>query len=185
MEAALKHSIQESDLLGQRGPNQRCLPTFLGIGSMRCGSTWLYEALKCHPDIQLSESKELDFFFMPQMLQHDLDWYEAHFAPKDGGKPRPVRGEISPCYARLKRWQVNRIAKFLPNLRLIMTLRHPIERVWWVLHEQITRNHQCQDLPELVDLVLAWVADRKRFTVEDAAYHKEQPQPLSLMCGSI
>jgi len=130
MEAALKHSIQESDLLGQRGPNQRCLPTFLGIGSMRCGSTWLYEALKCHPDIQLSESKELDFFFMPQMLKHDLDWYEAHFAPKDGAEPRPVRGEISPSYARLKRWQVNRIADLLPGLRIILTLRHPIERVW-------------------------------------------------------
>jgi Sulfotransferase domain len=97
---------------------------------MRCGSTWLYEALKCHPDIQLSESKELDFFFMRQMLQHDLDWYEAHFAPEDGGERRPVRGEISPSYARLKRWQVNRIAKLLPELRIILILRHPIERLW-------------------------------------------------------
>ena len=130
MEAALKHTIRETDLLRERGPSQRCPPTFLGIGSMRCGSTWLYEALKCHPDIQLSESKELDFFFMPQMLKHDLDWYEAHFAPEDGGDPRPVRGEISPSYARLKRWQVNRIAELLPGLRIILTLRHPIERVW-------------------------------------------------------
>ncbi len=97
---------------------------------MRCGSTWLYEALKCHPDIQLSESKELDFFFMPQMLKHDLDWYEANFAPEDGGEPRPVRGEISPSYARLKGWQVNRIAELLPDLRIILTLRHPIERAW-------------------------------------------------------
>ena len=42
----------------------------------------------------------------------------------------PVRGEISPEYTRLKAWQVNRIAKLLPDLRLILTLRHPIERVW-------------------------------------------------------
>ena len=97
---------------------------------MRCGSTWLYEALKCHPDVQLSESKELDFFFMPQMLRHDLDWYETHFAPEDGSEPRPVRGEISPSYARLKGWQVNRIAELLPDLRIILTLRHPIERAW-------------------------------------------------------
>ena len=48
----------------------------------------------------------------------------------NGDEPKPVRGEISPEYARLKAWQVNRIAKLLPDLRLILTLRHPIERVW-------------------------------------------------------
>jgi len=117
-------------LSDEKNFGKRCLPTFLGIGSMRCGSTWLYEALKCHPDVRLSESKELDFFFMPQMLRHDLDWYEAHFVPEDGNGPKPVRGEISPSYARLKAWQVNRIAELLPNLRIILTLRHPIERVW-------------------------------------------------------
>jgi hypothetical protein len=106
------------------------MPTFVGIGSMRCGSTWLYEALKCHPDIGLSDAKELDFFFMRKMLQRDLTWYEAQFKPANRDEPRPVRGEISPLYARLKSWQVNRIARFLPELRIVLTLRHPIERVW-------------------------------------------------------
>jgi hypothetical protein len=31
----------------------------------------------------------------------------------------------------------------------------------------------CKDLPELVDLVLAWLADRQRFTVDDAAYRTD------------
>lgn len=48
---------------------------------------------------------------------------------------------------------------------------NPIERVWWVLHEQITRNHQCRSLEELVDLVFAWLQERKRFKIEDEAYH--------------
>jgi hypothetical protein len=97
---------------------------------MRCGSTWLYEVLKCHPDVRLSDCKEMDFFFMPQMLHRDLAWYESHFKPDDGLKPKLVRGEISPRYARLKAWQVSRIAELLPELRIILTLRHPIERVW-------------------------------------------------------
>jgi hypothetical protein len=109
---------------------QQYPPTFLGIGSARCGSTWLYEVLKRHPDIRMSDCKEVDFFFMPQMLKHDFAWYEAHFTPQRGDHARPVRGEISPRYARLKAWQVNRIAKLLPDLRIIVTLRHPIERVW-------------------------------------------------------
>jgi hypothetical protein len=70
------------------------------------------------------------FFFFRDMLRHDLEWYEAHFTPANGNEPKPVRGEISPEYARLKAWHVNRIAKLLPDLRLILTLRHPIERVW-------------------------------------------------------
>jgi sulfotransferase family protein len=115
---------------GNRASTRGCLPTFLGIGSMRCGSTWLYEVLKCHPDVRLSDCKEMDFFFMPQMLRHDLAWYESHFKPEDGTEPSPVRGEISPRYARLKAWQVSRIADLLPDLRIILTLRHPIERVW-------------------------------------------------------
>src|SRR5438046_4720334 len=98
----------------KRNSVRACLPTFVGIGSMRCGSTWLYEVLKCHPDIRMSDCKEMSFFFMRQMLQHDLGWYEAHFEPEDGGEPKPVRGEISPLYARLKAWQVNRIAALLP-----------------------------------------------------------------------
>jgi Sulfotransferase family len=105
-------------------------PTFVGIGSMRCGSTWLYKVLKCHPDIQMSDAKEMDFFFTPRMLKHDLGWYAAHFEPGDGAEAKPVRGEISPRYARLKAWQVKQIAGLLPHLRIILTLRHPIERVW-------------------------------------------------------
>jgi putative transposase len=61
------------------------------------------------------------------------------------------------------------LPKYAPEL-------NPIERIWWVLHEQITRNHQCQSLEELVDLVFAWLGDRKRFPVEDVVYHKSKPR---------
>lgn len=105
------------------------LPTFLGIGAMRCGSTWLYEALRRHPEIQLSHAKELDFFFMERMLEFDFEWYAQHFIV-DQEPPKAIRGEISPRYGRLKLWQVKRIAQLLPDLRIILTLRHPIERVW-------------------------------------------------------
>jgi transposase len=46
---------------------------------------------------------------------------------------------------------------------------NPIERVWWRLHEAITRDHQCRTLEELVDLALAWLTDRKYFPVQHQA----------------
>ena len=97
---------------------------------MRCGSTWLYEILKHHPDILMSEIKEVDFFFMKRMMRHDLNWYEDLFKSRDRDELKPVRGEISPGYARLKNWQVRQIARLLPNLRILLTLRHPIDRLW-------------------------------------------------------
>ena len=57
---------------------------------------------------------------------------------------------------------------------------NPIERIWWVLHEQTTRNHQCQSIEELVDLVFAWLGERQFFRVEDEAYH--EPTPLAQAC---
>lgn len=51
---------------------------------------------------------------------------------------------------------------------------NPIERVWWHLHEAITRNHQCATLEELVDLVLTWLSERKSFKIEGSVYPKAQ-----------
>jgi hypothetical protein len=63
------------------------------------------QRLEVSSGYRLSNPKEMDFFFMRRMLQHDLDWYEAHFESEDGLGPRPVREEISPIYGRLKAWQ--------------------------------------------------------------------------------
>jgi putative transposase len=49
---------------------------------------------------------------------------------------------------------------------------NPIERVWWHLHEQITRNHRCQSIEELVKLTMAWLDERGAFKIEGAMYDR-------------
>jgi putative transposase len=49
---------------------------------------------------------------------------------------------------------------------------NPIERVWWHLHEQITRNHQCESIEELVKLTMAWLDEQGRFKIEGAMYQR-------------
>ena len=34
---------------------------------------------------------------------------------------------------------------------------NPIERVWWHLHETITRNHRCKTMEELASLAMEWL----------------------------
>lgn len=45
---------------------------------------------------------------------------------------------------------------------------NPIERVWWHMHENVTRNHKCQSIEELVDNVYQWFATKKSFDIENS-----------------
>lgn len=48
---------------------------------------------------------------------------------------------------------------------------NPIERVWWQLHETLTRNHKCSTIDELLADVYAWInTDRCFYNQELAQY---------------
>jgi DDE superfamily endonuclease len=47
---------------------------------------------------------------------------------------------------------------------------NPIERVWWRLHEAVTRNHRCGSLDELLELTFEWFASRAHFRVRCSVY---------------
>lgn len=49
---------------------------------------------------------------------------------------------------------------------------NPIERVWWHLHEEVTRNHRWKDPAELLDKVFAWLEQGNPFEVEGSVYPK-------------
>jgi putative transposase len=67
----------------------------------------------------------------------------------------------------LKRWGHRIVLHYLP---LYAPETNPIERVWWHLHDEITRNHQCQTMEELLDLVFRWLEDGNPFAIEDSVY---------------
>ena len=47
---------------------------------------------------------------------------------------------------------------------------NPIERVWWHLHDEVTRNHRCRDIEQLLELVFAWLAAGSHFKIETSLY---------------
>src|SRR5262245_27073678 len=51
---------------------------------------------------------------------------------------------------------------------------NPIERVWWHLHEEVTRNHSCRTPEELVEFTLAGLEDRNPFAIEGSVYPEPQ-----------
>lgn len=100
-------------------------PNFLFIGPDKAGSTWLYEALRTHKQVCLSQVKEL--FFFDQFYDKGWRWYLKFF--EDAGEEHRIVGEI--CHDYLFSHQAcRRIARDLPAVKLMVCLREPAQRAF-------------------------------------------------------
>ena len=113
------------------------LPDFLIIGAKKCGTTFLYELLSRHPHVQPAAKKELHYFDVLH-VEEGIDWYRRCFpAPswKDGR--RTITGEATPYLDNSGAPQ--KVAKALPQARLIALVRDPVERAYSD-HQQMRRK---------------------------------------------
>lgn len=97
---------------------------FLGIGAQKAGTSWLYQQLRQHPELEFPHGKEVHFWNTP----HDAKGvavYLNFFA-----QTRAVAGEITPAYGILPPEDIANIYALAPWLRLIYLIRNPIERAW-------------------------------------------------------
>ena len=130
-----------------RGPTPGALPNLVVIGTMKAGTSALHHYLGLHPEIAMSEPKELNFFFgtppergdvSPRACEGEsgaapwsrgnwhrgLDWYARHFSAGFA-----VRGESSPGYTSPGREVVvERMASVLPGARIVYLVRDPVRR---------------------------------------------------------
>ena len=98
------------------------LPEFLGVGVQKGGTTTLQRLLEQHPGAFLPAAKELHYFSLHYALGED--WYREQFA-QAGAQQRC--GEITPYYL-FHPLAPARIQALLPQARLIVLLRDPVER---------------------------------------------------------
>jgi len=104
------------------------LPTFLVIGAMKAGTTSLWQYLRSHPQVYLSEPKELYFFSDPERFDLGVDWYRSHFTAATDAR---AVGEACTNYAKYPRvtGAAARIATVLPEVRLVYLVRDPLSRI--------------------------------------------------------
>lgn len=99
------------------------LPTFLYIGADRCGSKWLHNIFVHHPDVFVPEIA--DPYFFDRQYHRGLAWYSNLF--KDAPSGAKAIGELSHDYIHSVE-AARRIHKDLTEVKIIATLRHPVER---------------------------------------------------------
>jgi len=117
---------------------------FIGIGAAKSGTTWINKCLAEHPEIFISEIKEINYFNkhnFPDISDFNdsggplkengnnsknLAWYKTHF---EGSNDNMLWGEISPSYFADKEAPAN-IYNTFPNVKLFAVLRNPTERAY-------------------------------------------------------
>lgn len=110
-------------------------PTMIGIGAQKCASSWVHAALGVHPQIGVSNPKEVDFF--SYYFDRGYQWYESHFAHST---QRPVRFEASPSYLYDPR-SPGRVYDYDPAMKILLMLRDPIDRAYSNHLHEVIKGH--------------------------------------------
>lgn len=120
---------------------------FVGIGAAKAGTTWVAACLAEHPQICMSQRKELMFFCRTTLMPH----YNAHYDLGlhwlyDGfphWQPGQRRGEYSHAYSYDPESPML-IHRHFPQARIVMTLREPIDRLY-AFYYQVIREYPVPD----------------------------------------
>lgn len=116
---------REARLWPRRALGERlALPSFLIVGARKGGTTSLFEYLVEHPEVRPPLWKAVRFF--DRNWERGLGWYRASFPVRQPGE-RFVTGESTASYLDHP-LAPERIARTLPEARLVALLRNPIDR---------------------------------------------------------
>lgn len=118
-------------------------PTFVGIGGHKCGSTWLSECMREHPEVFVSDPKEIGYY--TAYNHRGIDWYMKHFKESVGYK---AVGEFSSTYL-----YGDAIADMIYNdlgkVKIVCAVRPPRERFISHLKQLIRKGLvEEEDLPK-------------------------------------
>ncbi len=136
LKRAARSAVRE---YGIRTAAHRPLPDFLVIGAKRGGTTSVWNWLTRHPHVapmfptaqQIKSPHYFDIHYT-----EGLDWYRSHFPSRAALERtarrtgvRPLLGEASPYYV-FHPLVAERVRAAMPEAKLILTLRNPVDRAY-------------------------------------------------------
>ena len=124
MSGAKKGTVQEA--------MQDKRPNFFMVGAPKTGTSSFFKYLSGHPEIFLPAVKELHYFSYPEVSD---TYYDIPFVTSeseyldlfDNRRNEKAAGDLSPSYL-FRTEAAERIRRFQPEARIIISLRNPVER---------------------------------------------------------
>ncbi len=110
-------------------------PDFVGVGAQHCGTSWWFERLVAHPDVDPAAVPEpagnwFGEFAVHPMSDADVARYRARFDHRPGA----VTGEWAGRYLS-DLWVAPLLARAAPDAQILVMVRDPIERYLSLLAE--------------------------------------------------
>jgi hypothetical protein len=98
------------------------------LGVQRSGTTTLYNLLKQHPEIYVSQNKETKFFQYDELYEKGINYYSSRYF-KDVTNQKAI-GETDPCYIYFAK-TAKRIHDDLgEKMKFIVIFRNPVNRAY-------------------------------------------------------
>ena len=164
--------------------SSRVLPNFIIIGTVRSGTTSLYYNICEHPSVLPAAYDEIGFF--DSNFHLGLNWYRSMFPTKkemEKIKEKTnfaITGEDTPFYF-WKKETVSRIINAVPNSKLIVIVRNPVDRAYSNYNLGIRKKVEESTFEKAIDEEICFIEnhsfreciDRKRSYLSKGFYAKQ------------
>jgi len=125
-------------------------PDFLILTFPKSGSTSLHETLKQHPDFCLPLNKET-WYFSRKYSKGDA-WYKERFWHCTKKNKTVKVGEIS-TEVLLKDEYIEKVHKTLPNVKIIVLLRDPLQRTVSHYYHSVREGLEFRPISEVIKII--------------------------------
>ncbi|MFZ0323050.1 MAG: sulfotransferase, partial [Actinomycetes bacterium] len=143
--------------VGQATAPLRMMPSFILAGAQRCGTTSLYRALLSHPAV-LSAAYHKGVNYFDVNYDKGMPWYRGHFPLSAtaslrtrGSGHEPVTFDASGYYM-FHPLAAERIGRDLPNVKVLVLVRDPIERAYSAYRHEFARNFETETFERALEL---------------------------------
>jgi hypothetical protein len=171
-------AVQTAEHAGRLTAGHRMLPSFLIVGGQRCGTTSMYKALIQHP-LVMGPVLRKGVHYFDMAYDQPLSWYRAHFpltataARRSQPNDAAVTFESSPYYL-YHPLAAARIARDLPDVRLLVLVRDPVERAYSAHSHELARGFE-----DVADFATALELEPERLRGEEERLRTD-PQARSV-----
>ena len=152
----------------------RPFPDFVIIGAQKSGTSSLFAYLAEHPDVVASVKKEVHYFDMN--YRRGPNWYRAHFpseAEREVGGRHALSGEATPYYL-FHPLAPQRLAATLPEARLVVLLRNPVDRAHSHYQHEVRFGREDLSFDEAIAAEPSRTAGERERLAGDNRYHSEE-----------
>lgn len=178
--AARRQLLRFSDATVTMTSPLRMTPDFLIVGAQRCGTTSMFKTLIQHPLVVRPFLRKGVHYFD---LRHDngINWYRGHFPvaatsrARRLGRGRPLTGESSPYYMFHPRAPA-RYAGDLPDARVLVLLRDPVERAYSGHSHELARGFETEPFEQALELEQDRIAGERQRMLDEPGYESRDWQ---------